>query len=170
MAAIDALVSEKIADPDRLAITGYSYGGFMTAWMITQTDRFKAAVIGAPIVNHESDTGTSDVGVILRERHFGDFFRERDIYRRISPANYTDRVTTPTLLLHGEADDRCPLSQSEEFFAALMIAGKAPVQLVTYPGGSHGFIAIGRPSHRVDFNRRLVDWVERWTVGPARAE
>lgn len=163
MAAIDALVADGIADPDRLAVTGYSYGGYMTAWMITHSDRFKAAVIGAPTVNQESDI-VADVGVIMRGWNFGDYFRDRDVYRRVSPIQAVDRVTTPTLLLHGEADDRCPLSQSEEFFTGLLIAGRVPAQLVTYPGGSHGFVERGRPSHRVDFHRRLVEWIERWTV------
>jgi len=167
MAAIDALIRDGSVDADRLAVTGYSYGGFMTAWMVTHTDRFKAAVIGAPITNHESDLGTSDLGAILRQWNFGEQYRDREVYRRLSSVHLVDRVTTPTLLLHGEADDRCPLGQSEEFFAELVMAGKAPAQLVTYPGGSHGFMAFGRPSHRVDFNRRIIDWVERWTLAGA---
>ena len=86
---------------------------------------------------------------------------DRETFRRLSPINYVDKVTTPTLVLHGEADERCPIGQGEELFAGLVAAGKVPTEFVRYPGGSHMFIAQGRPSHRVDFNRRVVDWVTR---------
>ena len=79
-------------------------------------------------------------------------------FRRLSPINYVDKVTTPTLVLHGRSDERCPIGQGEELFAGLVAAGKVPTEFVRYPGGSHMFIAQGRPSHRVDFNstcRRL---------------
>jgi dipeptidyl aminopeptidase/acylaminoacyl peptidase len=165
MAAVDALVEEGLADVRRLAVIGYSYGGYMAAWMITHTDRFKAAVVGAPLVNLESAAGTQDLGWFMDQWNFGDFFRDRATYRRLSPLQYVERVAAATLILHGEADDRCPIGQSEELFAALTLAGKAPVQFVRYPGGSHGFPIVGRPSHRVDFNRRVVEWLERWTLG-----
>ncbi len=164
MAAIDALIAEGLVDPDRLAVCGYSYGGYMTAWMITHSDRFKAAVVGAPLTNLESASGTQDLGSFMDEWNFGNFFTDRETYRRLSPLTYAERATTPTLLLHGEADDRCPISQSEEFFAALRLASKVPTQFVRYPGASHGFVVVGRPSHRLDYNRRVVEWIERWTL------
>ena len=167
MAAIDALIADKTADPQRVAVCGYSYGGYMTAWTIAHSDRFKAAVIGAPITNLESASGSQDLGYFTDAWTFGNFFTDRETYRRLSPLTYADRVTTPTLLLHGEADDRCPVGQSEEFFTALMLAGKAPVEFVRYPGASHGFVGLGRPSHRVDFNRRVIDWLEKWTLNVA---
>jgi dipeptidyl aminopeptidase/acylaminoacyl peptidase len=71
------------------------------------------------------------------------------------------------LIVHGEADDRCPVGQGEEWYVGLLTAGKAPVSFVRYPGGSHCFVNTGRPSHRVDFHRRVVEWVERWTPPPA---
>ncbi|HVN83791.1 MAG TPA: S9 family peptidase [Candidatus Binatia bacterium] len=165
MAAVDALIAAGVADPDRLAVAGYSYGGYMTAWMIAHSDRFKAAVVGAPLTNLESASGTQDLGSFMDEWNFGNFFTDRETYRRLSPLTYADRVTTPTLLLHGEADDRCPIGQSEEFFTALMLSGKAPAQFVRYPGGSHAFVVRGRPSHRVDYSRRVVEWLEHWTLG-----
>jgi len=162
LAAVDQLVAEGIADPDRLAVTGYSYGGFMTSWTIGHTDRFKAAVVGAPVVNQESFFGTSDIGMWFAPWEMGAGITEgRETFRRLSPINYVDKVTTPTLVLHGEADERCPIGQGEELFAGLVAAGKVPTEFVRYPGGSHMFIAQGRPSHRVDFNRRVVDWVTR---------
>jgi dipeptidyl aminopeptidase/acylaminoacyl peptidase len=164
LAAVDQLVAEGIADPDRLAVAGYSYGGFMTSWTIGHTDRFKAAVVGAPVVNQESFFGTSDIGMWFAPWEMGAGITEgREAFRRMSPINYVDKVTTPTLVLHGEADERCPIGQGEELFTGLVAAGKVPTEFVRYPGGSHMFIAQGRPSHRVDFNRRVVDWITRHT-------
>ena len=163
MAAVDALISEGIADSNRLSVAGYSYGGFMAAWMIGHTDRFKAAVVGAPITNLESFFGTSDIGSwYIAWEMGGDIFRNCETYRRLSPLNYVDRVTTPTLILHGEADDRCPIGQAEEFFIG-MIQSNTPVEFVRYPGSSHLFHSNGLPSYRMDYNRRIVDWIKRYT-------
>ena len=162
LAAVDQLIAEGVADRDRLAVAGYSYGGFMTSWTIGHTDRFKAAVVGAPVTNQESFFGTSDIGMWFAPWEMGASLTEgRETFRRLSPINYVDKVTTPTLVLHGEADERCPIGQGEELFTGLVAAGKVPTEFVRYPGGSHMFIAQGRPSHRVDFNRRVVDWVTR---------
>lgn len=166
LAAIDTLIAEGDVDGDRLAVTGYSYGGFMTAWMIGHTDRFKAAVIGAPAINQESMHGTSDIGMWFCTWELKDaILTGRETFRRLSPANYVDRVTTPTLILHGEADDRCPIGQGEEFFMGLVAAGRAPAEMVRYPGSSHSFRLSGRPSHRLDYYRRIVTWVERYGAG-----
>jgi len=165
LAAIEALVAEGIADPDRLAVAGYSYGGYMTSWIITQTDRFKAAVVGGPVTNLESFHGTSDIGMWFGPWEMkGDIVTARETYRRLSPVNYVDRVTTPTLILHGEADDRCPIGQGEELYVGLVAVGKAPAEFVRYPAASHLFCGTGRPSHRVDYNRRVVEWLERYAL------
>ncbi|MBI1801307.1 MAG: S9 family peptidase, partial [Chloroflexi bacterium] len=163
LGAIDALVAEGLADDDRLAVAGYSYGGFMTSWTIGHTDRFRAAVVGAPVTNLESFHGTSDIGMWFGPWEMkGDIISNRETFRALSPIAYVDRVSTPTLILHGEADDRCPIGQGEEFFTGLAALGKAPVEFVRYPGGSHLFIINGRPSHRVDFSQRVVEWVEHF--------
>ncbi|HEX9268537.1 MAG TPA: S9 family peptidase [Candidatus Limnocylindria bacterium] len=168
LAAIDALVADGLADPERLAVFGYSYGGFMTSWVIGHTDRFKAAVVGAPVVNQESFHGTSDIGMHFSSWELGGEIRtSRETFRRLSPVQYADRVTAPTLILHGEADDRCPIGQGEELFTALLAADRVPTEMVRYPGGSHLFIQSGRPSHRVDFGRRVVEWVTRHVRGGA---
>jgi len=170
LAAVDTLVAEGVADGRRLAVAGYSYGGFMTAWVITHTDRFKAAVVGAPVTNLESFHGTSDIGMWFTPWEMnGDIVRLRETYRRLSPVNYVERVTTPTLIVHGEADDRCPIGQGEEFFVGLIAAGKAPTEFVRYPGESHMFRSTGRPSHRLDVNRRVVAWLEKYTLEAGRA-
>ncbi|WP_433237057.1 S9 family peptidase [Streptosporangium sp. CA-135522] len=151
---IDELVAEGIADPDRLAVTGYSYGGYIACWLPTQTGRFKAAVPGGCVSDLASMAGTSDAGYFLKMYECGDIAGQ-------SPMTHVARVTTPTLILHGENDDRCPVGQAEQWFAALRERG-VPVRLVRYPGGSHLFILNGRPSHRVDYNERIVAWLEQW--------
>jgi dipeptidyl aminopeptidase/acylaminoacyl peptidase len=164
LAAVDALVQEGLADPDRLAVTGYSYGGYMTSWVVGHTDRFKAAVIGAPVTNLESFHGTSDIGMLFGPFEMGGpLIENREVFRRLSPITYVDQVTTPCLILHGEADDRCPIGQGEEFFAALRAQHKI-AEMVRYPGGSHGFRGAGRPSHRLDSAQRLIDWITRFTL------
>ena len=165
MAAIDALISDGIADPKRLAVAGYSYGGFMTSWTIGHTDRFKAAVVGAPVVDQISFFGTSDIGLWFPAWELNaEFPRDRAALAKFSPLSYVENVATPTLVVHGEADDRCPIGQGEQYFASLVACGKVPAEFVRYPGGSHLFIVNGRPSHRVDFNARIVDWVTRFTA------
>jgi dipeptidyl aminopeptidase/acylaminoacyl peptidase len=165
MAAIDALVEEGAVDPERIAVTGYSYGGYMTSWVVGHTDRFKAAVIGAPVTNMESFHGTSDIGMWFGPFEMGGPLTEnREVFRRLSPITYIDQVVTPCLILHGEADDRCPIGQGEEFFIGLR-AQKKTAEMVRYPGASHGFRGQGRPSHRLDYVYRLMDWVTRHTLG-----
>jgi dipeptidyl aminopeptidase/acylaminoacyl peptidase len=168
LAAVDALIADGIVDGDRLAVAGYSYGGYMTAWTIGHTDRFRAAVVGAPVTNLESFHGTSDIGMWFAPWELrGDLAQTREVYRRLSPVTYADRITTPTLILHGEADDRCPIGQGEELYTAILAAGKATAEMVRYPGQSHLFLGSGRPTHRVDYVRRVVEWLERHVSNPA---
>jgi len=163
LAAVDALVAEGIADPNRLAVAGYSYGGYMAAWMISHSDRFRAAVVGAPIVNLESLHGTSDIGMWYCPWEMqGDIISNRDTFRRLSPVNYVEHITTPTLILHGEADERCPIGQGEELFIGLLAVGKVPVEFVRYPESSHLFLSSGWPRHRVDYHRRVMSWLENY--------
>jgi dipeptidyl aminopeptidase/acylaminoacyl peptidase len=170
MAAVDALVAEGIADPERLAVTGYSYGGYMTSWVVGHTDRFKAAVIGAPVTNLESFHGASDIGMWFGPFEMGGpLIEAREVFRRLSPISSVDQVATPCLVLHGEADDRCPIGQGEEWFIALRAQGK-PAEMVRYPGGSHAFRGAGRPSHRLDYTLRLIDWIERYGLAPTVEE
>ncbi|WP_405150205.1 S9 family peptidase [Sphaerisporangium sp. NBC_01403] len=152
---IDELVAEGVADPERLAVTGYSYGGYISCWLPTQTGRFKAAIPGGCVSDLTSMAGTSDAGHYLKTHEcHGDLAAQ-------SPLTHVARVTTPTLILQGEEDHRCPVGQAEQWFAALREQG-VPVRLVRYPGGSHLFILNGRPSHRVDYNERIVEWLEQW--------
>jgi len=161
LATVNALIEEGIADPDRIAIAGKSYGGYMTAWAIGHTRRFRAAICSAPVINLESHLGTSDSGYYVDPYQMrGTLSEMRKRYHDLSPLQYADQAETPTLILHGEKDQRCPIGQSEELFTSLICAGKAPVEFVRYPGGNHHLAETGKPSHRVDYNRRIIDWLE----------
>jgi len=158
---LDALVAEGIADPARLAVTGYSYGGYMTCYLTSRDGRFAAAVAGGCVSDLRSMAGTSDEGHGLSEHEWG--FKS-PAGRDFTPSDPIARVTdvrTPTLLLHGDADLRCPVGQAEQWHAALRELG-VDTQLVRYPGESHLFILDGAPSHRIDYNQRVVDWVEQY--------
>jgi dipeptidyl aminopeptidase/acylaminoacyl peptidase/CubicO group peptidase (beta-lactamase class C family) len=157
---LDALVAEGIADPARLAVTGYSYGGYMTCYLTSRDGRFAAAVAGGCVSDLRSMAGTSDLGHELSDSEWG--FKSpagRDFSASDPIARVTD-VRTPTLLLHGDADIRCPVGQAEQWHVALRELG-VDTQLVRYPGASHLFILDGMPSHRIDYNQRVVDWVEQ---------
>ncbi|NDL58892.1 serine hydrolase [Phytoactinopolyspora mesophila] len=161
---VEQLVTDGIADPDRLALSGYSYGGYMTCWLTAQTDRFAAAVAAGVVSDLASMAGTSDVGPLFIDLELGSLpYRDPDRLAGQSPYTYVSQVSTPTLILHGLADDRCPVGQAELWFAALRNRG-VPSELVLYPEASHLFILEGRPSHRLDYSQRLVDWVTRHTV------
>lgn len=158
---VDALIAEGFADPERLAVTGYSYGGFMTCFLTGRDHRFVAAVAGGVVSDLVSMVGTCDDAHLFSELELGgQFWEDRAAYERMSPLSRVQDVQTPTLILHGGDDRVCPASQAEQWFAALR-EREVPTRLVLYPGGGHGFIFSGRPSHRLDYSRRLVDWIDR---------
>ncbi|MFI9503492.1 serine hydrolase [Nocardia sp. NPDC052566] len=163
---IDQLIDEGIADSRRIALSGYSYGGYVACWLPTRTDRFAAVVAGGVLSDLGSFIGTSDTGSLLVGTEIGSGV---DAVAQLSPMTYVDQVTTPTLVLQGAAEARCPLGQAEQWYAALRERG-VPAELVVYPGASHLFILDGKPSHRMDFNRRIVDWVIRHTRAHAPGE
>src|SRR5919108_488860 len=159
ISAVDTLVDEGLVDPNRVAVCGYSYGGHMTNWLTAKTDRFAAAVSGGCLSNYMSFYGNSDLGYWIGEYEFGaEAYEARDRFAELSPISYVEHVKTPTLILHGENDDRCPVGQAEEWFISLRRLG-TKVEFVRYPGASHLFILSGRPTHRIDYNRRIAEWV-----------
>jgi dipeptidyl aminopeptidase/acylaminoacyl peptidase/CubicO group peptidase (beta-lactamase class C family) len=165
---VDALVAAGLADPDRLAVTGYSYGGYMTCFLTSRDHRFAAAVAGGVVSDLVSFAGTSDAGHYLSELELGGQpWAGTDGYPAMSPLARVANVRTPTLVLHGAADVRCPVGQAEQWHTALRELG-VPARLVLYPDASHLFILGGRPSHRIDFNRRVADWVEQYAGGGPR--
>ncbi|MFW6033501.1 MAG: S9 family peptidase [bacterium] len=167
-AAIDVLVEEGTADPARLGVGGYSYGGFATCWLTSRTNRFAAAVAGGMICNLVSLCGTSDLGALGARMSVGvDSYDEHleELAAR-SPLARAREVRTPTLILQGEQEQRTPVEQAEQWFAALHARG-TPVRLVLYPGGGHDVVDDGPPSHRLDFHRRYVQWLQEHTAGSA---
>ncbi len=160
MAALDDVCARGFVDETRLGIHGYSYGGFMSSWAVGHTDRFRAAVVGAPVVNLVSMYGTSDIGVSFGEPQWGGTLAGSfDTFVERSPLTYAANVTTPVLLLHGEDDHRCPIGQSEEMFVSLKRLGRE-VELVRFPGCSHSFLRSGHPKMRVEYLRRMKAWFD----------
>lgn len=161
MAVLDAVVERPYVDGSRTGIWGYSYGGFMTAWTIGHTRRFKAAVCGAPCFDLESMYGTSDIAHEWGQKQWGGKPHEAsEAFAAHSPSTFIHRATTPTLIVQGEADERCPIGQGEQMFVALSQAG-CEVEFARYPGGAHAMLRVGPPSHRADFLERLLDWFTR---------
>ncbi len=162
MLGVDECIAHGIADPERLVVSGYSYGGYMSMYIIGQTDRFAAAVPMAGISNLVSFVGTSDIGFWQAAQSHGyPWESERaPYYRERSPLTYADRVTTPTLFVHPENDLRCPIEQSEQFYITLKLMGHVPVQFVRAPGAWH--IGTARPAQYIDYWRIMLDWFERY--------
>ena len=159
MACVDDAVGRGIADPDRLTVGGYSYGGFMTAWTVGHSKRFRAAVVGAPVIDHVSMIGTTDIPGFSRFELGGTPWDRPEEYVKRSPLTYLPDVTTPVLIHHWDGDLRCPIGQAEELYTALRLLHK-DVEFVRYPGGSH----ISRsPSQAVDRTARIIDWVTSHT-------
>ena len=164
MAAVDQLISRPYVDASRLGVHGYSYGGYMTSWTVGQTNRFKAAVVGAPCINLHSMYGTSDIGISFGEAQWGGSIVDAaDKMLERSPISYVANVETPVLLLHGDADARCPISQSEEYFTALKRLDK-DVEFVRFPGCSHLFPRLGHPKLREEYLTRTLGWFNRFLV------
>jgi dipeptidyl aminopeptidase/acylaminoacyl peptidase len=155
---VDKIIDMGVADPERLAIMGWSYGGFMTSWTITQTNRFKAAVVGAGVTNLWSFTGTSDIRSFIPDYFGGDPWETFDSWQKHSPITYVKNVKTPTLILHGEADDRVPISQGYEYYHALKRQGTL-AKMVVYPRTPHG---PREPKFIMDIMQRHLDWMETY--------
>ncbi|MFF9508326.1 prolyl oligopeptidase family serine peptidase [Streptomyces sp. NPDC014724] len=155
---VATLVAEGLVDPERIALTGYSYGGYLSCWLSARSDVFAAVVPGGTLVDLRSMAGTSEEGHLIADFEIGDPERLTEL----SPISHADAVRAPTLILHGGADDTCPVGQAEQWFHALRTRD-VPVRLVVYPGSSHLFLLDGRPSHREDYSRRLIEWVTTHT-------
>ena len=157
---IDTLVARGAADSTHLAQAGWSYGGYMTAWTLTQTQRFKAVMVGAGLTNMESMYGTNDIPSTLDGYFGGTPYDNVEEYRKRSAMTYIKQAKTPTLILHGQQDQRVPTGQAQELYAGLRRQG-VPVSLVFYPREGHG---LGEPRHQLDKMRRELAWMTRWTI------
>ncbi|HUF53708.1 MAG TPA: S9 family peptidase [Dehalococcoidia bacterium] len=158
LAACDDLVRRGVADPDRLYIGGYSYGGYMSAWAVGHTDRFKAALVGAPVGNLVSAFGTGDIPIFDVIELGGLPQDNMAWYIERSPITHLKNCNTPVLLVHHEGDLRCPIEQSEEIFQALKLMRKE-VEFIRYPGGFHTYNT-HTPSQTKDRIERIVAWYD----------
>ncbi|EFH90968.1 alpha/beta hydrolase family protein [Ktedonobacter racemifer] len=160
MSALDAAIERGIADPERLGIGGWSQGGFMSAWAVTQTSRFKAAIMGAGVSDWGMMVVTSDLPAF--EQALGETSPWDGVgphrHAQLSPISFTQQVQTPVLILHGERDARVPLSQAIGFQRALRHY-QTPVEMVVYPREPHG---IRERAHQLDLLRRVRAWYDRW--------
>ncbi len=158
MTGVDKVIEMGVADKDRLGVMGWSYGGYMTLWTVTQTKRFKAASAGAPITNLVSMAGTTDIQSYLLNYFGGQFWENPEIYMKHSPIFHVKGVTTPTMIQHGEADIRVPISQGYEFYNALKAQG-VPVRMLVLPRQSHG---IDEPKMVLSIMQANVEWFEKY--------
>lgn len=161
MAGVDEVIKMGIADPNRLAVMGGSYGGFMTFWVITQTDRFKAAIGHAGISDWYSFHGQSDIPGLMEYGFGGMPWAARETYTKYSPMSFVDRVKTPLMITHGEQDRRVPIAQAEQYYRALRKRG-VEVVFVRYPREGHG---IAEPNHQIDLVTRQLEWFDKHVKG-----
>jgi dipeptidyl aminopeptidase/acylaminoacyl peptidase len=165
----EALKRFDFIDPDRLGVMGGSYGGYMTSWIVSHTNRFKAACSERAVNNLVSMYGSSDLGWVFKSYH-GEFVHDDvDSYLRMSPWTYAKAIETPLLILHSENDLRCNIEQAEALFTTLRLL-KKDVELVRFPAESHELTRSGNPAHRVMRFELLLDWFGRWLQDGAAPE
>ncbi len=162
LTGLDAVAKKVPIDESRIGVTGWSYGGFMTMWTVTQTNRFRAAVAGAGIADWLSYYGENSIDEWMIPYFGASVYDDPAVYAKSSPITYIKNVKTPTLIVVGERDGECPAPQSFEFWHALTTLG-VPTQLVVYPGEGHAF---HEPKDRVDVLRRTVAWFDEYLRTP----
>jgi dipeptidyl aminopeptidase/acylaminoacyl peptidase len=170
MSGVDeALKRNPWIDRDRLGVTGGSYGGYMTNWITTQTNIFRAAVTLRSISNFISDDGTRDAAYGHEKDFGGDIFQNYDAYWKYSPLHYANKVKTPTLVLHSDNDYRVPIEQGEQWFRALQHFGVVS-ELVMFPRENHNLTRTGEPKHLVESINWQCYWFDRFLNGNASAK
>jgi dipeptidyl aminopeptidase/acylaminoacyl peptidase len=157
MAGVDAMIAKGLADPDKLLVMGGSYGGFMTFWTVTQTNRFKAAIGHAGISDWYSFYGQSDIPGLMAYGFAGQPWNAAATYRKYSPITYVDKVKTPIMITHGEQDRRVAIQQAEEYYRGVKGNGVEAI-FIRYPREGHG---ITEPNHQIDLVGRQLDWFEK---------
>jgi dipeptidyl aminopeptidase/acylaminoacyl peptidase len=163
MTGVDKVIAMGVADAERLGVMGWSYGGFMTSWVVTQTQRFKAASAGAPVTNLMSFNGTADIPSFIPDYFGGQFWEIMDLYQKHSPMFNVKMVTTPTMIQHGEADIRVPISQGYEFYNALRIKG-VPTRMLVLPRQPHG---PNEPKMQLAAMKANLEWFDKY-IGDKR--
>ncbi len=163
LAGVDTVLAKYPVDSKRVGITGWSYGGFMTMFAVTQTDRFKAAVSGAGLSNWQSYYGENSIDQWMIPYFGASVYDDPAVYAKSSAINFIKKAKTPTLVVVGDRDGECPAPQSYEFWHALRDE-HVPTQLVVYPNEGHGFV---NPEHRRDVMDRAVEWFSKYMPATA---
>ena len=158
LAGVDTVLAQYPVDPNRVGLTGWSYGGFMSMFAVTQTQRFKAAVAGAGIADWQSYYGENSIDQWMTPYFGASVYDDPAVYAKSSAINFIKQVKTPTLVVVGDRDGECPAPQSFEFWHALKDE-HVPTQLVVYPNEGHGF---ADPAHRRDVMVRAVEWFAQY--------
>lgn len=156
-AGVNKVIEMGIAHPDSLVICGWSYGGYMTSFTITRTNRFKAASVGAGVTNLMSFVGTADIPSFLPSYFEGEYWDRMDVYMKHSTMFNVKKIKTPTQILHGERDARVPISQGWELYVALKRLG-VPTEMIIYPRMPHG---LQEPKFIADAGNRLISWFNK---------
>ena len=162
MAGVDHIIAGGQIDPSRLAVTGGSYGGYMTAWIIGHSDRFSAAVAHRGVYNLVSFYGVTDIPLFLSDQFDASPTQDHELLWRHSPLAYAEDIRTPLLIIGSENDYRVPISDSEQLFAYIHLRGGV-VELVRYPREGHEHTRSGEPHHRVDCLERTLAWFDRFS-------
>ena len=161
MAGVDQVIKMGVADAERLGVMGWSYGGFMTSWIITHTKRFKVASVGAGVTNLMSFNGTADIPSFVPDYFGAEFWDDPEMYRAHSAMFNVKGVSTPTLIQHGEADDRVPISQGYELYNALK-RQKVPVRMIVLPRQPHG---PNEPRMVLKLMQTNLEWFDKYLSG-----
>ena len=160
---VDHVIKLGVADPERLGVMGWSYGGYMTSMIITKTKRFKVASAGAPVTNMMSFNGTADIPSFLPDYFEGEFWDQPEIYAKHSAMFNIKGVSTPTMIQHGEADLRVPIEQGYQLYHALKRQG-VPTRMIVLPRQPHG---PNEPKMQIAAMQSNLDWFERYLMGTA---
>ncbi len=161
MAAADFLERQRFINKKRMGVTGGSYGGYMTNWIIGHNDRFKAAVTQRSVVDLKSMYGSSDIGWSLAREFTGTPWKNKENYEKCSPITYYQNIKTPVLIIHSENDLRCGIEQAEQMFAMLKTMKKT-VEMVRFPEEPHGLSRHGRPDRRIARLRWILKWFKKY--------
>ncbi len=168
LAGVEAALARGGLDPERMAVTGGSYGGYMTNWIIGHTTRFQAAVTLNSVTNLTSSFGTGDIDSVFAERQYGLPWEAEAHYRERSPITYAPQIVTPTRIIHAENDYRCPIEQGEQLYVWLKKLGRAPVDFIRVPRSSHTVNA--SPRQRLQVREKVFEWIERYVPAGPRGD
>lgn len=161
LALLDEALADARLDATRTGVMGGSYGGYLTAWLTTRTDRFRAAIVERGFLDPVSFVGSSDIGWFFGLEYLGEPETEAQLVASQSPMAHVAAVRTPTLVIHSEQDWRCPVEQGQRWFTELKRRG-VPTELLLFPGEGHELTRTGRPSHRVERFEHVLRWWRRW--------